>query len=511
MARDVSSRIVNDSSATVGSVIELEGVLRAVEKDGAGPLLRFEHLSVFEEGRLEHRKTQWVRRDCVIELDDGSRVTLDASELLWKGLLPSRRIVANWSQAQAECVILPEDLYAQGGVAVELRVASVDEGARVMLRGTVLDVRADAGKSQGFRENAQAKATRVRVTHLASGSDPARTLALALEGHAEDARSALRSKQWHPWAIVGAAVATAMIAALVRERIVWSAQLMAMAASLLATSGAAFADAGRVLSVQWSSGADGGERDVRVGVGLSLVFAAVMVIGIAIDLGFSLGASASSSGRSLIVTSFGWAISVSICASAYAIFESRALREHGGKLLHEERATALVGGVIEGRIVDPTPVESALGPAAIVAITEEEVVPGSDPNITTHRELVDDGFSLRTQDGDVLIDPRAIRWATTVHAEERSGQRRDRAFMVHSAIVPVGAPALAWGTVRPSTKGKILFEHGGSPAVLLVCAQSEDPRSTLRSIVTKARAGVALACGATLALLILLALVWLRG
>lgn len=501
---------MNDRSAAVGEVIELDGVLRSEDEQGQGALVRFEHLCAFDEGHIEHRKTEWLRRDAVLELADGSRIALDFEHLSWRGVLPSRRIRASWSAVQRECSLLPSDLFADESVLVELRVGSIDEGARVRVRGAVSDLRSSAEASQGFRERASLSISRLKVSHLASGPDPKRALELALEGVSPEARSTLRDGASRPWIALAAAGVSALVALLVRGNVFWFAQTIAMAGSFGATAGAYFGESGRLLWLQWLNAPRSTERDVSRGGGLAVIIVVLAILGMAMSWGFLLFGSRPTRLDGYAALAFFWTLGVAIVSVGYSLIMTRGLLGYGEKLLRGGRATTQSSGVLEGRIVDPTPVTSAIGPAAIVAITEEEVVSGSDPNITTHRELVDDGFSLKAQDVEVMIDPRATQWATTVHFTETSGRRNDRAVVVHSAIVPVGAPALAWGKLRQTHRGMLLSEADGSAPLLLVCHGSEDPRAELRAALRRTQFGLALSIAATLIVLVAVASTWSR-
>lgn len=493
---------MNDSRAAVGSVVELEGVLRADGDARSGAIVRFEHLCAFDEGHIEHRKTQWLRRGAVLELSDGTRVALELDDLSWRGVVPSRRLRARWSAVVSECSLLPADMFADGDALVELRVGSIDEGARVRVRGVVRDVRSSAEKSQGFREIASPSVSRLRVSHVASGPDPKRALELALEGFSQDARSSLYDGARRPWVALALAGASALVALLVRESPVWFAQSVMMAASFVAIAGAFFAETGRLLWLQWLNAPKSHERDVSRGTGLAVVIAGLGALGAAMYWGLSLSARRSTGTDSLAGILILWSLGVGVASTLYALVMLRALAPHAEKLLRGTRASTKASGVLAGRIVDPTPVDSSIGPAAIVAITEEEVVRGSDPNITTHQLLVDDGFSLRSQDIEVMVDPRATQWATTVHLSETSGRRSDRTVIVHSAIVPLGAPALAWGQIRETTRGPLLSDAEGSAPLLLVCHGSEDPRRELRVVLQRTQIGLALSVVASLAVVL---------
>jgi uncharacterized protein (DUF983 family) len=491
---------MSEQDARVGAVIEIEGVL--------GGELRVERLSVLHGPSAKPRKTRWRRHGLSLVRDEGGSVALDASEMESRAVVPPRTIRAAWGRARSECELIARDELDDEARVVELRIAHVTAGQRVRVRGVVTEVRAvEAGAGAAFRGAARLDVAALKVTHVAHGADPARALALALEGYVPPAPAEPSARGYAPWLFLGCAVVCAALALSTRSSPQWLAQWASMAASFAATAGAMLADRGLLLAKQWKHSAHE-PRDVRVSSELSAGFFFAIVAAVGVGLMLALDAVASRSATSHASMALLWTVALSLGSLLYGWTSSRVARTRVAQLLSAQSPTAATAGVIEGIIVDPTPVESALGPAGIVAITEEEVVSCSDPNIVAHSTLTDDGFVLRGRAGDLAIDPDGTSWASTLYSAESRGEQRGRPLIVHTVVVPVGAPAIAWGRLRHGEGGAALVGEGGAAPVLLVCARDEQPLAVLRALRTKLRAGLALSLLSLLSTLAVIATQW---
>lgn len=493
---------MSEQDARVGAVIEVEGVLRGE--------LRVERLSTLHGASARPRRTRWRRHGLSLLLDDGGAVALDAAEMESRGVVPPRTIRAKWGRVRSECALIARDELDDEERVVELRIASVAADERVRVRGVVTEVRAlDAGTESAFRGAARLVVAALKLTHVAHGADPARAMAQALDGYVAPAPSSLRARGYAPWLFLTGALVCAGLALATRSSPQWLAQWASMAASLAASAGALLSDSGALLATQWRHSANE-PRDVRVRSQGSVGFLFAIVTAVGVGMMLALDAAA---GRTHTATSYAsmallWTVALSLGSLLYGWRRSRVARARVAQLLSAPRASASTAGVIEGSIVDPTPVESDLGPAGIVAITEEEVVSGSDPNILTHSTLTDDGFVLRSREGDLAIEPNATCWASTLYAAESRGEQRGRPLIVHTVVVPVGAPAIAWGKRGRRDGAPSLVGDSGEAAVLLVCAPGEQPTAVLRAVRAKVFAGLALSLLSLLSTLAVIATRW---
>jgi hypothetical protein len=436
----------------------------------------------------------------VLEFSDGARVELELGALTREGFVPQRRQRGRWRELRDESRLLsgsaaPED---NDDRAHELCTGEVEAGARVAIRGVITDVRALEGESgSAFRGSVRATIVSVRVTHLGFGPSPARALQAAVNGVGTGIPSILDDRSRALRIYLSVSLALIAIAPFVARRLVllanvsgWVAVLLSCAGIMLAGS-AAFFD--HQLSLDRSDG--GSPVDMRrpeASVG-TLLFSLLSLSTVGMisfmDLLHGLSPGPGSFARMVL------GASVVSVALATALASVRTLRFHGfvARVVGASAATARSGGRVRGRVTDDTPVESSVGPAGVVAITEEEIVPGSDPNIASHRTHAVDGFALKTDTGEIAIDPHSVRWASTVYLRDRIGTRNGNSLDLHAAIVPVGAPAIGWGRLYDRAGERpALGEFEAKPAMLFVCAPHEDPETVLRSLRQRAMTGVAL-------------------
>jgi hypothetical protein len=264
------------------------------------------------------------------------------------------------------------------------------------------------------------------------------------------------------------------------------------AMGLLAVAGVYLVERSHAVGSQFAvrGGADGG-RDVRINNAVATLFAALTSTSVAwvLLLDLATGVRNTSFAAAGLLMTLGCIVVMAVVAARRA----SALLPIVGVLLAPAKATDRTSGAIEGVIGDRTPVDSELGPAAVVALTVEEVVPGSDPNITSHSIEQKQDFFVRTEDGEVSVDIDKARWASTVHLKIPASRGDENNVFHYKAYIPVGARALAWGRVAVRTGGvKTLSSAPDNEQFLFVTAPNEEPRAALRELRRSILAGLAL-------------------
>ncbi|MFO0559032.1 MAG: hypothetical protein U0269_13540 [Polyangiales bacterium] len=469
--------------APVGAPVELSGRL-VVDVAGDHRRVRCESIAVFEDGKLAQRSKKLVVPPLSLVLEDGARVKLDLSNLKEHGIAPRRRAQGLWKVARAELELLSKDQAIRPEQRVELRIGQIEDGAKVRVRGIVAEhTLVQGGEQSAFRGAAASRAQTITVTHLAGGPDPERAMQSLLDGALDWAPSLVErpSRLWIPF--LGAS-ALALLASFARPNsVVWTADMVMTSMGLLAVAGVYLVERSHAVASQLAMrvGLEGG-RDVRFNNAIATLFAVLASTSVAWVLVLDL---VTSSARNTAFSAAGLLMTLG-CIVAMAIVTARrasAFLSVVRRLLAPEKATDRTSGVIEGAIGDRTPVDSELGPAAVVALTVEEVVPGSDPNITSNSLEQKQDFFLRTADGEVAVDIDKARWASTVHLKIPASDAASDKIFHHKAFIPVGAKALAWGRVAVRAgRGSVLVDAPDNEQVLFVTAPNEEPRAVLRSL-----------------------------
>jgi hypothetical protein len=491
--------------APIGETVELEGRLRA-DPSASHRSLRCESVAVFEDGKLSVRSKKISSPKLELELEDGSLVALDIGSLKETSVGPRSRVHALWKSAREQRVLIAPDQAIRPEQRVELRACEIAEHAKVRVRGVVSEHSALEAKVDGvFRGTAASRVSAIAVTHLAGGADPQRTMQSLVE-HSVDWAPSLFESRSKLWLIMAAAGAAALLAYPLRNynSVVWKADSVTTATALFAVAGAILAERARPIAMQFALDPKAhGARDVRVNDVVSVLFAVltstVVAWGLVIDL------VTSSPSRSY--TAIGILMSLASMLVMAAVIVARARSTHATlrRLLSPAKASEKSSGVIEGVIGDRTPIESELGPAAVVALTVEEVVAGSDPNITQHSLAKEQDFFLRTDDGEVSVDIEKVRWASTVHMKIPAYESGSNAVFHHKMIIPVGAKAIAWGR---AVRGKFLANAIDNEQLLFVTAPNEEPRAVLRSLRRSMHIGLAIIAASLLGAILHALAVW---
>lgn len=492
----------------IGDTIELEGRL-LTDPSAKHRSLRCESVAVFEDGKLSVRAKKMSAPTLSLVLEDGSVVALDIGSLKDTNVGPRSRVHALWKNAREQCLFLSPDQAIRPEQQVELRACAIEEHAKVRVRGVVSEHAALDAKSDGvFRGTAASRVSALTVTHFAGGADPERAMQSLLESSVEWAPSLFESRS-KLWLIMAAAGTAALLVYPLRnDSVVWKADSVTTATALFAVAGASLVERARPIAMQFAfDPKDHGARDVRVNDALAVLFAILASTLVA----WGLVLDVTTSGPHSSYTAIGILMSLaSMLAMAAVIFvRSRSAHTVFGRLLSPAKATEKSSGVIEGVIGDRTPIESELGPAAVVALTVEEVVPGSDPNITAHSLAKEQDFFLRTNDGEVSVDIEKVRWASTVHMKIPAHESGSNAVFHYKMIIPVGAKALAWGRAQSrAVRGKFLANAIDNEQLLFVTAPNEDPRALLRSLRRSMHVGLAIIAASLLGAVVHALAVW---
>lgn len=144
---------------------------------------------------------------------------------------------------------------------------------------------------------------------------------------------------------------------------------------------------------------------------------------------------------------------------------------------------------LTGVVRDPTPVASPTGPAAFAITSDEEHVPGSDPNIERGNLASDRTFYIVGSDAAVELDARGVLWTPGDRRQwrTRAPSGNDRTITVD--YLPVGAPVLVAGTLHAGAPGAppSLRVTPTTPVVLMRHGPDEDPFAVLRGVRRRSR------------------------
>lgn len=504
---------MNVESAELGATVELTGTLESAERGTPSVLLRCEQLRSLSSNRPWSPNPRWQKARCVLRLDDKSTITLELSTLEPSGLLPYERRKATWPALKEELLLFREGASAPPSdeVLIESIVASISHGDRVRVRGTVTEHRHTSGDSgEAFRSSGPRQIASLSVTHVVTGDDAETTLRNALAGVTEKLPSVFdQTATGLSFCLMLAAMVTAptvLISSVTGRVYLWSFALY------LAGLGGCLADGGltalrlrtlrnRLASPEQSSSTS----DFRVLFFMIAISVGPMLLVLALMDAYRMGAAGAVDSH--VQLAFGATVIGSCLYMVEAIKMLVFTWSRTAPFLAARSTQNNADHVLSATIVDPTPVDGPLGKAAVAMITDEEVVPGSDPNQYNARAENIDGFFLKLDDPaegsslNVHIALEQIEWSTSVRSSSMSGKSASGNTITHHAeIIPLGGKVLAVGKVIPLNSTTATVRYSLGPTPMLICAPHENPTQLLRrvrSTTIKGFAIVALTLGLT--------------
>jgi hypothetical protein len=131
-----------------------------------------------------------------------------------------------------------------------------------------------------------------------------------------------------------------------------------------------------------------------------------------------------------------------------------------------------VFGTFVGHVFDHTPVTVG-GEAAAVAHVVTVTGSGEDATVDTEKRGFDSTFVVRTEAGDLEVDPRDMTWSSEVVSKKEA---------TYANLVPIGAEVVVAGTPRKGEGGYTLrlSNTGPESLVLYATAAGGDPVAAVR-------------------------------
>ncbi len=494
--------------AELGATVELDGTLEGTLTEALAPnaLIRCEQVRSLSPTRPWSPEVTWRKSQCVLKLDDGKTVMLDLSALEPTALLPYERVRQPWPLAKLKLLLIQPEITKPpvDDILIEVIVSEAKRNQRVRIRGVITDTRHASGSSEGaFRTVDAQEITALRVTHIAGGADPAAVLQAALGGVTEKLPSVFdqRLRMSRLFLLLGLLSAAPLLVVRSPANVVYFLSVILQWFGLAA--GVYSRDRGtltlRTLSERIEKPANRGmlHGPTILAITMSLtVLGSILVVWI-VDLLRARAASPVLYSNAKIV--IGMTIFSSVGFLGIAITDMVRVFLRSQIFLRANTELSKIDRVISGIVVDSSPVEGPYGKAAAVLITDEEVVPGSDPNIQSARAKHIEGFSIKLTDSNMSKTPTVhvnidqLLWCTTVSASETVGTAvSGHSLQQHVELIPLGAQVRAFGSiVDRATTGPTLRNTTGK-VPLFVCAPHEEPVSLLYLLRAESAKGVVL-------------------
>jgi hypothetical protein len=510
--------------AALGSTVELEGILESEQRDEHPPvssaLIRFEKVVSLVSTRPWIAPTEAKLFACVLWIKDREYViNLDLSSLSPTHVLPYKRHRKTWDNLVPHLSLLDTNTRRPPAddILLEAIVSEVPRGAQVCVRGEVSEVRHSTSDSSAYREPSANAIATIRVTHIAHGPDAKQTMQAALNGVSERLPSVADS------GLVVSAITIAG-AAISATALLWTHSIQAQAYAITSalqflalTAITACPESGALTLVSLTDRLRHSQNILRRvstpfgGLITTLcVLPSVWVLAI-IDVvrGLPPTGVPESNSKVVLVLSVTGAV---VCVASCVLTLRRVLRTSA--LFWATTPRNRKDSVFVATIEDSTPVQGPFGHAAALLITEEEIIPGSNPNIEASRIEDSSGFAIKPTDGpykgetlDVQLSD--LEWSTTVYTNDIVEKNTEGNSVRHAIeIIPVGGQAMVVGHAVPDSSGRKRLKHSHKLAPMLVCAPHEDPRKVLRRFEVRAALGLSLAIVTALAAIALLVKLW---